>query len=237
MRTDTPYNVRPLWHLHWDTRWATGESAHGAYGSMVHIGSWGVVPIPIETYEGRSSFRLSQSVSCMGSASNMNLRLGEVRSAFTLVEVLIVVVILGILAAIVVPQFSDAAQDSTAAALMNTLDTVKSCIDWHYHADGTGSYPDEIAPEWFASNMLPRHPENSFGVVSIQVDDTPDRLHPASKVLKTGVGGAFWYNPTEGIIRSRVADQGSAISTLSFYNRVNRSNETGLGNYGGGGGS
>ena len=41
--------------------------------------------------------------------------------AFTLVEILIVVVILGILAAIVIPQFTNASQEATAASIESQL--------------------------------------------------------------------------------------------------------------------
>ena len=46
--------------------------------------------------------------------------------AFTLIEILIVVVILGILAAVVVPQFSDASSDAKLSALQTNLQTVRS---------------------------------------------------------------------------------------------------------------
>jgi len=46
--------------------------------------------------------------------------------AFTLVEVLIVVVVLGILAAIVIPQFSDASSDARVSALTTNLATIRS---------------------------------------------------------------------------------------------------------------
>ena len=70
----------------------------------------------------------------------------------------------------------------------------------------------------------------------VQVYTTSGITHPANKVLKAGVGGAYWYNPLNGSFRARVTDQGSAAATIDFYNRVNFSDETGLGNYGGGGG-
>lgn len=47
---------------------------------------------------------------------------------FTLVEILIVVVILGILAAIVIPQFSDASTQSKISSLQSSLQTMRSQI-------------------------------------------------------------------------------------------------------------
>ncbi len=47
---------------------------------------------------------------------------------FTLVEILIVVVILGILAAIVIPQFSDASTQSKVSNMQSSLQTMRSQI-------------------------------------------------------------------------------------------------------------
>src|SRR5689334_3279378 len=53
----------------------------------------------------------------------------QVRKAFTLVEILIVVVILGILAAIVVPQFTNATQDAQVGNIRAQLDTLNNQIE------------------------------------------------------------------------------------------------------------
>lgn len=164
----------------------------------------------------------------------MNLRPTRGRG-FTLIEILIVVIILGILASAVMPKFSDAREDATASTLQTTIASVKSRID--YEKVVNGAYPSALQASWFVGRQLPTHPDNTFGVSSVQVETTAGRQHPTSKVLKAGVLGAFWYNPTEGVFRARVADQGNSTSTLDFYNRVNGSSETSLGNYGGGGGS
>ncbi len=51
--------------------------------------------------------------------------------AFTLIEILIVVVILGILAAIVIPQFADASQQAMESSVVTQLQTLRSQIELH----------------------------------------------------------------------------------------------------------
>jgi len=51
------------------------------------------------------------------------------KNGFTLVEILIVVVILGILAAIVIPQFTEASTEAKQAALCTDLQTLRSQIE------------------------------------------------------------------------------------------------------------
>ena len=53
----------------------------------------------------------------------------KVRHGFTLIEILIVVVILGILAAIVIPQFTDAAAEASRSNLQTQLQTLRSQIE------------------------------------------------------------------------------------------------------------
>ena len=56
---------------------------------------------------------------------------------FTLVEILIVVIILGILAAIVIPQFTNASNDARQNSIASTLQTVRGQIELYkiQHAD------------------------------------------------------------------------------------------------------
>lgn len=62
------------------------------------------------------------------------------RRGFTLVEVLIVVVILGILAATVLPQFTSSAEDAKESALVQDLQTVRSQIEL-YRLQHSATYP------------------------------------------------------------------------------------------------
>src|SRR3954465_3701348 len=51
------------------------------------------------------------------------------KGGFTLVEILIVVIILGILAAIVIPQFTNASTDARKNSLTSQLQTVRSQLE------------------------------------------------------------------------------------------------------------
>ena len=59
---------------------------------------------------------------------------------FTLVEILIVVVILGILAAIVIPQFTSASEEAKSSNLVTQLQTIRSQLEL-YQVQHNGDYP------------------------------------------------------------------------------------------------
>lgn len=73
----------------------------------------------------------------------------RVRKAFTLVEILIVVVILGILAAIVVPQFTNATQDAQGGNIQAQLDTLNNQIElWKARHNGQLPATDMTTYDW-----------------------------------------------------------------------------------------
>ena len=64
-----------------------------------------------------------------------------IRRAFTLVEILIVVVILGILASIVVPQFANAAEQAESEASVDQLSKLRNALAVYYVRNGN-TYPN-----------------------------------------------------------------------------------------------
>ena len=83
------------------------------------------------------------------------------KSGFTLVEILIVVVILGILAAVVIPQFTNASVDAKISGVRSDLQTVRSQIQlYKFNND---AYPTLAG---FTTAMVPTYlqavPTNPF---------------------------------------------------------------------------
>ena len=71
-------------------------------------------------------------------------------TGFTLVEILIVVIILGILAAIVIPQFTEASNDARNSALVSDLQTLRSQIEL-YKIQHLDALPGDGAASFLAA--------------------------------------------------------------------------------------
>jgi len=86
------------------------------------------------------------------------------RTGFTLVEILIVVVILGILAAIVVPQFTNASNEAIKGALQTQLQTINSQVEL-FRVRNQGDYPDFAGTMWadlVTDEYLKEEPINGY---------------------------------------------------------------------------
>jgi general secretion pathway protein G len=84
------------------------------------------------------------------------------RRAFTLIEILIVVVILGILAAMVIPQFVDASGNANDASLRTTIQTVRSQVEL-YKVQHNDTYSDLATNGWtdlISGDYLQAAPKN-----------------------------------------------------------------------------
>lgn len=72
------------------------------------------------------------------------------RKGFTLVEILIVVIILGILAAIVIPQFTNASSDARQSSMTSQLQTIRSQVELYklQHGDVFPTTDGAIDSAW-----------------------------------------------------------------------------------------
>ncbi len=95
------------------------------------------------------------------------MRTRNTNRAFTLIEILIVVVILGILAAIVIPQFTDASQEAMESSVKTQLQTIRSQIELHNVQNPATAYDalTALGPFWdglVQLDYLQSEPKNPF---------------------------------------------------------------------------
>lgn len=126
------------------------------------------------------------------------------RSGFTLVEILIVVIILGILAAIVIPQFTEASNDARVSSLTSDLQTVRSQLEL-YRVQHLDSYPADDA---FATAMTGTTDINGgegadFGPYLHRVPTNP--FTNTNTVGAGDYGSSAWYY-SGGVFRANDAE-------------------------------
>jgi len=133
---------------------------------------------------------------------------------FTLVEILIVVIILGILAAIVIPQFTEASNDARESALKSDLQTIRSQVELYkiQHLDclpglqADGSIDDDD----FVDDMTGQTDQDgtagtAFGPYLQSFPTNPFVSGAAASTIVSGAGdpdadgaSGWWLNTTTG---------------------------------------
>jgi prepilin-type N-terminal cleavage/methylation domain-containing protein len=152
---------------------------------------------------------------------------GGCRRAFTLVEVLIVVVILGILAAIVMPRFSRSDDLTRTRVMAAGVRHIRELVIYHAAARDTtlsaSGYPTGLDPDWFRNGTLPEHAWTGLPIIADVVSDGEDDVYPGTKTFNPATAGAdnAWYNDTNGAFCVLVPPQVNDAATLQSFNDAN----------------
>jgi prepilin-type N-terminal cleavage/methylation domain-containing protein len=132
------------------------------------------------------------------------------RSAFTLVEILIVVVIMAVLAATIIPQFNSSTKDAQVSTALFNLQSLRSQIEL-YKAQHAGQPPTELLKLTVKTNAdhsetgtppfgpyllrLPDNPFNNLDTVAAAGADPPS-ADGTTGWLYMASTGKVWINDT-----------------------------------------
>jgi len=143
-----------------------------------------------------------------------------VKKGFTLVEILIVVVILGILAAIVIPQFTSASESAKGSSLSSQLQTIRSQLEL-YQVEHNGVYPTLGGDDGW--DALTKFTQVDGTVVEAKGDDTfgpylqqpPKNPFNGKSSIGTTADDGWTYNQTTGVLIPNLTDTQAKQAGLS----------------------
>jgi general secretion pathway protein G len=150
------------------------------------------------------------------------------RNGFTLVEILIVVVILGILAAIVIPQFSNASEEAKLSSLVSDLQSIRSQIQLykvqHAHGDSLNipgtvdgvSFEDSMTKYTTIDGELATTQAPDPNVYGPYLQKIPPNPFDDSVDITAGAGspdlsGGWYYNATTGAFNANDSAEHAAL--------------------------
>ena len=123
------------------------------------------------------------------------------RRGFTLIELVMVIVILGILAATALPRFIDLSNKAKESAAKGALGGIRAAVSITYVSNAaytTASFPASITAVMFADSIIPQEPYTPTNTITV-----------GTSLLLTGTTGGWLYEAAAG----RVWLNHSAYST------------------------
>jgi Tfp pilus assembly protein PilE len=132
----------------------------------------------------------------------MQLTLAARRSAFTLVELIVIIVVLAILSGVAIPKYIDYTTNAKAAVGKGTLGAVRSAVVNYYAASnltGAAAYPTLLQLQTYGTVMaetIPPNPYNNSATIAAATWAATPPVSGVNGYNYDAAAGKFWLNST-----------------------------------------
>jgi prepilin-type N-terminal cleavage/methylation domain-containing protein len=147
----------------------------------------------------------------------------QLRRAFTLVEILIVVIILGVLASIVIPHFANASDQAKRSSLVSSLQSLRSQVELYMLQHGDKA-PPLTGSDWTALTDQSTYSGKTLGPYLTFAPTNPLNGHTDVLAVSTDqVGGDPVSDPKIGFVYNSTNGKVWATNTAAdrIYNETN----------------
>ena len=90
---------------------------------------------------------------------------------WTLIELIVVIVILGIIAGVAIPAYLNLTDDAETATCQANQAATRSAV-YLYYAKNTGQLPDPLTADMFVNQVIPTCPDPAHSITYTKVDDS-----------------------------------------------------------------
>jgi type II secretory pathway pseudopilin PulG len=150
-----------------------------------------------------------------------------------LVDIAAVLLVAAVVWAVITMRLDQQERDQTEQAVLADVKRFGQEVQKRAATGGSDTnargWPVTIDPAWFEGHP-PQNPLLSSDRPWVEVA-SPDRahlMHPEVRVAADRSMAAFWYNPYQGVVRTRVPATLNDEQALALYNRLNRTSLTSL---------
>lgn len=139
------------------------------------------------------------------------------RSAFTLVELVVVILILGILAGVAAPKLLKTSGEATDNGLRQTLSIVRNAIEI-YAAKNAGAYPPCTGTGADFRNAMVEYIRGDFPVCPLAVNNDSDVTPSTDDPLAADDSSGWMYNASTGeFICNSTETSNDGVTPYSSY--------------------
>lgn len=145
-------------------------------------------------------------------------------AGFTLIEMLIVIVILGVLAMIIIPQITVSTEDAKVSTLKANLTTMRSAIEFYY-SQHSNTYPGAIKTDGSAASGTVAEAQTAFANQLTLYSDSTGK----TSVDKTGLTGTVYgpYLKNAALPKNPFTDTNDITADITTIDITTKSADTG----------